>query len=373
MLEAYNIAPLRVQSKVISNDTADQSLPQDVSKMLSTAVNKIGKEVIYIPFDPNYVISESTTGGNINRTLPQLVIAGGITEYDKDMIEKSRELKSDVQIQKDQWGSSHDWDGGAGYKSGSSVSRIALDLHLLDYRTQASIAGLQTSNAITMRKTSLGWGIGAYFDNCGLSFDYSLRKKQGMYYGIRLLVELSVLEVLGKYFDVPYWRCISGAKPDQGMLNRLREEFGDLTEDEQRSYLKEYLFLHGYKVNRASSNFDQREEQILRQTMGKYKVVSNTELFITLWGSVPIESARKLNRDYNRVQAQARAQQEAAEAKRQEQIRASQQQQAREAARKAAATNQKREVKRQVQPAPKPSSSKSNGKEAPVGFGTTEW
>ena len=31
MLEAYNIKPLKVQSKVISNDTADQSLPQDIS------------------------------------------------------------------------------------------------------------------------------------------------------------------------------------------------------------------------------------------------------------------------------------------------------------------------------------------------------
>ena len=77
ILEAYNIQTVRVQSKIISNDTAVQSLPQDISKMLITGINKIGKEVIYIPFDPNYVISESTTGGNINRMLPQIVISGG--------------------------------------------------------------------------------------------------------------------------------------------------------------------------------------------------------------------------------------------------------------------------------------------------------
>ena len=153
LLEAYNIPQVRVQSKIISNETADASLPQDVSKMMTTAINKIGREIVYIPYDPNYVINESTTGGAISRTLPQVVIAGGITEYDKDMIEKNRELKAEAKIDKGQWGSSAQYSGGAGYDAGESASRIALDLNMLDYTTQTAISHAQTSNAILVRKT----------------------------------------------------------------------------------------------------------------------------------------------------------------------------------------------------------------------------
>ena len=108
MLEAYDLQDLRIQSKLISNETADHTLPRSISKMMATSINKIGKKVVYLPYDPNYVISEASTGGNISRSLPQVVIDGGITEFDKGMIEKSRELKSDVKIEKGQWGSSYD-------------------------------------------------------------------------------------------------------------------------------------------------------------------------------------------------------------------------------------------------------------------------
>jgi len=301
LLAAYNIQPLRVQSKIISNQTADQSLPSNISKMLITAVNKIGKEVTYLPYDPNYIISEATTGGNIHRILPQVVIAGGITEYDKNLIEKKRELKTEAGIEKGQWGSEYDQDYGLGYDSGESVSRIALDLHLFDYITQASIANVQSSNAINIRKTKLGWAVGAFFAGCGLTFDYSLKKQQGKYYAIRLLVELSVLEVLGKYFDVPYWRVLPGAIEDEALVGRLYEEFGDLTNDEQIAYIKEYLFFHGVdNLDRTSFGVTAQDEAAVKTAMKKYNCNTNTDLFIKLWKTVPIKEARKRNRTYTR-------------------------------------------------------------------------
>ena len=302
MLAAYNISPIRVQSKIISNLTADHSLPANVSRMLITGVNKIGKEVVYIPFDPQYIISEQTTGGNINRTLPQLVIAGGITEYAKSLIEKEREVKMDAKIQKGDFGSNYEYDGGLGYKAGESISRIAFDMHLLSYTNQVSVPGTNVSNAVFLRKTNLGWGIGAFFQGMGLTFDYNLRKKQNVYYAIRLLVELSVLESLGKYFDVPYWKCIEGAKPDQAMIVRLKEEFYDLALSEQILYIKEYLFFHGYDdIDRGSSELTANERAVINREMKKYNATDYTDLFISLWETVPVKDSRKRNRDYNRM------------------------------------------------------------------------
>jgi curli biogenesis system outer membrane secretion channel CsgG len=308
MLEAYNIGEVRVQSKIIANQTAEKELPDDISKLLISALNKIGRKVVYIPYDPNYVINESNTGGNIARTLPQIVLSGGITEFDKDLIEKSRELKSDVNIQKGDFGSNYSHDGGAAYDAESSISRITLDLQLLDYRTQAYMPGIQAINSANIRKTKLGWGVGYFFQGSGLAFQYSLQQKQGKYQALRLLVELSALEVMGKYFDVPYWRCVEGMGPDTAMIARLEEEFAGLDPANQNVYLKDYLFFHGIDgFDRSSAAMSPVESAILAEEVKKAKCDTTAQFFVKLWSEVPLDAAASRNREAARNAAREAA------------------------------------------------------------------
>jgi RPA family protein len=302
MLEAYNIPQIRVQSKLIKNETAEKDLPDNVSGMLSSSVNKIGNAVVYVPFDPNYVISETTTGGDIKRALPKIVIAGGITEFDKELIEKKRELKTKADVG-DNFGSNYSYDGGAGYKAGSGISRMTLDLQLMEYQTQTYLSGVQTINSINLRKTELGWSVGFFFEGNGFTFDYSLNKKQGKYQALRLLVELSVLEVLGKYFDVPYWKCVEGAPPDTRMLVRLKEEFEMLNQAQQYSYLKEYLFFHGVAgIERSSGGVSDKELAIIKERMKYFNCSDYAALFLKLWETVPLEESRKRIRQHHKEQ-----------------------------------------------------------------------
>lgn len=384
LLEAYDIDPVKVQSKVISNDTADRTLPDDVSKMLATAINKIGTRVIYLPYDPNYIINEATTGGSINRALPQLVMTGGITEFDKDLIEKSRELKAEGNVDKGQWGSNYQYDASVGYDAEESVSRMSFDLSLLDYKTQSAIASSQVSNSINIRKTKLGWGIGAFFEGCGLTFDYTLKKQQGIYYGIRLLVEISTLETLGKYFDVPYWRCIPGATEDKALIAKLREEFSYLGNNEKILYLREYMFFHGYNIDKTAP-ITQSDIDMINETMKKTGTSNYTDLFLNLWETVPIDESRKRNLDYknrpvpqlNTIPQPPKQQQQAA------QKAPAPVQQAQSAPPPAPATQQAQT--RQAPPPPPISPQQqqnakqqtkqppADSKEAPVGFGETDW
>ncbi|HPN83896.1 MAG TPA: hypothetical protein PK821_01040, partial [Victivallales bacterium] len=292
MLEAYGIPDLKVQSKPITNATAEKGLPDDVSKMIATGLNKIGKQIIYIPYDPTYYVGETTTGGKINRVLPQAVIAGGMTEYDKDLIEKKRGLKLEGQVSEGDFGSNYDYDGGAGYQSGGNISRLGLDLHILNYSTQAAVPGVQASNTINLRKTGTTASLGFFFQGSGFSFDYSLQKKQGVHYAIRLLVELSVLEVLGKYVEVPYWKCIPGAQPNNEMIARLRDEFDELPTAQKNAYLKEYLFLSGYPVDRGNTPFTDNDAVILEKAMKEKMAASQADLFMNLWLNIPIDQAR---------------------------------------------------------------------------------
>ncbi|MCX6985221.1 MAG: hypothetical protein NT118_10805, partial [Lentisphaerae bacterium] len=355
MLEAYDLQKIRIQSKPIKNQTAEKGLPDDVRTIVETSINKIRRQITLIPYDPVYYTAEVTTGGQIVRTLPDIVIDGGLSEFDKDMIEKERELKAEAQVKKGDWGSKADQDGGAGYQAKSGVSRLGLDLHLLDYATQAAIPGKQASNTVNIRKTQLGWSIGYYFQGCGLSFEYTLKKQQGLHSAIRLLVEMSVMEILGKYYDVPYWRCIEGAKPDEPMCTRLTEEFNDANDATQIAYLKEYLFLHGYEgFDRETNSFDQAETKAYNDIMAKLGATNKTDLFMKLWVTVPIEEAKKRVKEGRRLAEQQRIEQ--IDVQKKANIEALKQQQQAEAAQLKAVDQKQAEPqvqpKAQVQPQP---------------------
>lgn len=375
MLEAYDLQKIKIQSKPIKNQTAEKGLPDDVRTIVETSINKVRRQITLIPYDPVYYTAEVTTGGQIVRTLPDIVIDGGLSEFDKDMIEKERELKAEAQVKKGDFGSSYDQDGGAGYKAKSGVSRLGLDLHLLNYATQAAIPGKQASNTVNIRKTQLGWSVGYYFQGCGLSFEYTLKKQQGLHSAIRLLVEMSVMEILGKYYDVPYWRCIEGAKPDEPMCARLSEEFSDASDATQIAYLKEYLFLHGYDgFDRETNSFDQAETKAYNDITAKLGVTNKTDLFMKLWMTVPIEEAKKRVKEGRRLAEQQRIEQ--IDVQKKANIEALKQQQQAETAQSKAVEQKQAEPqvqpKAQVQPQPTAPAAKkptTPSKEKPVGFG----
>ncbi|MEI6423924.1 MAG: cell envelope integrity protein TolA [Lentisphaerota bacterium] len=379
MLEAYDLQKIRIQSKPIRNQTAEKGLPDDIRVMVETSINKIRRQITLIPYDPVYYTAEVTTGGQIVRTLPDIVIDGGLSEFDKDMIEKERELKAEAEVKKGDWGSKADQDGGAGYKAKSGISRLGLDLHLLNYSNQSAIAGKQASNTVNIRKTQLGWSVGYYFQGCGLSFEYTLKKQQGLHSAIRLLVEMSVMEILGKYYDVPYWRCIEGAKPDEPMCARLSEEFTDASDATQVAYLKEYLFLHGYdSFDRNTNSFDQAEAKSFNDIMAKLGAANKTDMFMKLWMTVPIEEAKKRLKEARRGAEQQRTEQ--IEAQKRANAEALKQQQMAESAQQKAVEQKQAEpppVQQKAQPqtappqpvAPAAKKPATSSKEKPVGFG----
>jgi hypothetical protein len=281
MLKGYGVPDTPVQSKNIGNETAEKSVPTDLYVMVSTTIGKIGKPLIFIPYDVQYVIGETTTGGNIQRIYPKMVVAGGITGFDQDMVEKEREVEAEGG-----WAGAS---GGGRMSAEGGLSRVTVDLSMLDYKTQVYFSGVVTSNSVCLRKDKLGWGVFAYYMGNGASFDYSLKHKQGVHAALRTVVEFSMIELIGKMFEVPYWKCIDGAAPDVRMMERMRDEFSYLPEDKQALKLKKLLFLHGGDVQKDVPVIQGFEEKIIRTEMSSRGCSSMADLYIKLWETVPIE------------------------------------------------------------------------------------
>ena len=286
LLQAYNVPKTPIQSKNIGNDTAEKDVPSDLYTMVAASIGKIGPQVIFIPFDAQYVISETTTGGTIKRMYPQVVITGGITGFDKEMFQKERETEVSGG-----WAGAQ---GGVKLKASGETGRLTVDFNMLDYRSQSAFPGVVTSNSILLTKDSFGWGVYAYYMGNGGSFDYSLKHKQGVHAALRNLVEYSVLELVGKYAKVPYWRCLQGANPDTDMIAMIKDQFQAEQKEPQMLKLKNLLFLHGFNgLNRNSPEFTGAEDSALKEAMRRQGTSDLAELYIKLWLDVPLESAAR--------------------------------------------------------------------------------
>jgi hypothetical protein len=302
LLNAYYIQTTPVQSKNIGNKTGAKNLPTDLYAMTAAAINKIGRPLIFVPYDAQYVISESSTGGTITRLYPKIVLAGGITGFDKAMFDKEREMEA-----------SGGWAGaqaGGHVKASGNYSRITFDLNALDYKTQSYLPQVIASNSIALKKDSLGWGVHGYYMGNGASFDYDLKRKQGIHAALRNLVEFSIIEVIGKCFKVPYWRTIKGALPDKQMISRIANDFSEKNKVQQALIIKKLLFLHGFNgIDRHNYIFKSNEDEALKSAMRQYSAKNMNELYIKLWLNVPIKvAARRVAIDRRRLANIAREQ-----------------------------------------------------------------
>ncbi len=223
MLIAYQNpdSTLYLLGKTVTNKTACGNLPMDISQMVATAVNRLGGKIRYIPYDPNYLVNEANLRFPVNRAVPALVIDGAITECDENLDNQNKGVNADVFM------SVHgeEGSGSGGYDSGSNLTRIALDFHLMDYRTSALLPRIQSSFGADIRTLKGGYSFGLEALGSSVGFNSSRQFSQGKHEAVRTLVDVSILQLLGKYLALPYWRCLDGAKPDPLVISRLKNSF----------------------------------------------------------------------------------------------------------------------------------------------------
>jgi curli biogenesis system outer membrane secretion channel CsgG len=308
MLRAYNSPSINVQPKPITNDTAGEGVPRDIVVMVTTALGKIGDPVKVIPYDPAYELTQKELGKDIlDRAVPDIIVSGAITEYDKDIVEKKRELKMDAQFGKGMG----ETNVSGGTESDASGGRIALDLRMSDYRTQQIITNVQTSNRIDVKKQSKGVNFNVAVSGTGGGFNSSVAVKEGLHAGLRLLVETSILELVGKNFNVPYWRCFDGMQPDESLISRYREALKD---DSAKAAVKMKIlaYTHGQDVTLDTADITEKDKQVIEKLKTQYSVRDDTDLIVELWKNVPLDTAAARLKSYRKEMA--KAQQAAAQA-----------------------------------------------------------
>lgn len=334
MLDAYGCDVSSVQVRAIDNRTASKKLPADVTQMTITALNKIGNHLQIIDYDQDQLGIDLAIGTHtMERLVPDLALRGAITEFDKK-VEKERNLGLDASGS----AAGYDIDADMSYDTSAEGITAAMDFQLLDYKTQTLIPGVQAANRINLFNTSKGGGMGLSFIGSGVNFDAKVKKSQGLHSSLRLLVELSIAEVVGRYSQVPYWRCIPNCPEDSMTIKKYRRALRG--NPNQLQVKKMLATAYGKPIDPFSNQVSQQEVVAfdqLKQQLNLPLEVSEIDFITQLWLAVPIEQGAENMRNVYVLRQQAEA-----EAALQREKKARQHQQEQEAVRQKEAQKQKK-------------------------------
>jgi len=78
----------------------------------------------------------------------------------------------------------------------------------------------------------------------------AIKKVQGRHAAIRVLVEVSMLQIVGKYMKLPYWRLLGDdAEPDPYVLEAVQKAYYGLDDERRVRVAQQWLYVWGYPTN----------------------------------------------------------------------------------------------------------------------------
>jgi hypothetical protein len=298
MLDVYRAAgkgPVYVQSRNIADATglshpmAGAELPPDITEMVRSAVNRIGDKVVYVPFHPDYVMGHAQQGATMTLTMPNVLITGAITEFDRALSSAGR--GNDIGILFGKGKGETETSGQR--KAVSTISRLSVDFNLVDFKSQTMVPRMQATNSMRVMNQTFDDAFDFAIYGNGFGITSNTRYLQGRHNAIRLLVDLSVVQLLGRYTNLPYWRCLPNAQPDAVVLERIARGYQAKDATTQVKWLQQTLRDYGYPLE-ANGVLDARTTAAVISVAGVLKVDPpknplDAGFFTQVYVNIPVE------------------------------------------------------------------------------------
>jgi hypothetical protein len=257
--QVYGAELMKIQCREVGDDTGTSyhsggEIPKKITLMVNSALNAIGGRVVYIPYWPDYFAGIQVSGypTQDQKLVPDVVLAGGITEFDRVLVALDRSRNLDIET-KEISGAPDAFDGqtigiDASQADKWSEARIGVDFNLISFNAQFGIPKMQASNGITVYKGLKEGELGFTLFGPTIGLRGSVKKIQGRHAAVRLLVQFSVIQLVGRYLDLPYWKLVDGVAPDPVVLANLRNGYLGKDRAARILSLKRLLWLHGHPV-----------------------------------------------------------------------------------------------------------------------------
>ncbi len=293
MTEIYATPKTHFMARNIMDNTGSSlatnaEIPRDISEMTKSTLNAIGGSVVYIPYDPDFMVNSASTGysGFKTKLIPNVVVSGGITEFDRGL--ETRGRNTDVGAD----GSYRNNALAAEFSRAEkeSAASITLDFNLIDFETLAGISRMQAVNSIKVHKATAENSIGFSIVGNSIGFQGTVKKIQGRHAAVRLLVQVNLMQVIGKYLKLPYWRLLPNMSPDPVVISSIITDYYAMEQSERIKKMQEYLILNGYSL-KITGEMNQETQGYLHQFSNSEPTATgriDKETYLALFNAIDI-------------------------------------------------------------------------------------
>lgn len=156
-----------------------------------------------------------------------------------------------------------------GYSRSRSATIIGLEVHLGDFRTRTLIPGLDSANEVVTGGGGQGLDVGGRIGSYGVKFNVGREYVVGTGAAMRTLVDLAMIEVVGKWARVPYWQCLTLDQAHPHFQRAMHEWYNESGPDGQFNLVKASLSSQGY-LPRESESLPTRHP-LMRRALGRFQ------------------------------------------------------------------------------------------------------
>jgi hypothetical protein len=242
MMLINKVAPIYIAADGINNYTSDRSISAGGKEMLITALSRMAvrsKGVRFVAYGsdmPNIVNLNGAHPDNKNFYVPDYFIRGGVTQHTKNVWSGqegdgvSFSIDNGQLINHNTFYSIVNAEDYSGSNSNSaSYGTVTLDMSAGVISTLQIIPGASSANTLAMSSgASNSRSIDLTVGNLGYSYHLSNSLSLDFNQAFRSLIQVGVIEIIGKIQGIPYWRCLANAGTVEARNEELRKQFIDL-------------------------------------------------------------------------------------------------------------------------------------------------
>ena len=173
-----------------------------------------------------------------------------------------------------------------GYTKTQSYDLLSMDMSIGEAASRRILAETSTANTMIINKAGKGGEAGGKLGKMGMSFNLDMSKSEGLGAATRTLVELSLIETLGRFTKVPYWKCLDISSTNPMMMDQARDWYDSASEKDRLTFYQKKLA----GMQRYKGQVDGLMSEELKTAIAEYQVAAgltadgrtNFELYYSL-------------------------------------------------------------------------------------------
>ena len=194
--------------------------------------------------------------GGTPTKLPDFYIRGSITQMDDNAVRNNKGFGISLPFLD------------LGYSKDDAFDLISMDMSVGDASSRRILPETSTSNTMIISKTGRSGEAGGKVMKAGLSFSLDLSRTEGMGATTRTLIELGLIETLGKFTRVPYWKCLDIESTNPTMMDQAREGFDSMKDKDRILFVQRKL---GGSMNRYKGPMDGTMSDRMKTAIAEYQ------------------------------------------------------------------------------------------------------